>query len=202
MGWLSDVFKFEGSHLSDMWGDIKDDPERLLVGAIEPASTSVWNKVLGKDWDPLVDQMGGATSERYSSAESKGIDTSAGRGMQNVAHAVAGLFAGNYGANSLGFGGGAPSQGGYVPTSADKASLFGETGYGQGMSGAETGPAGGANLGFDYGRFGSQLQDFGRITQAAGGQQQERPMPRPVDTSAQQAIIQQMIQQLQQRGGG
>ena len=75
MGWLSDVFKFETGHLDDIWGDINDNPERILVGAIDPASTKAWNKVLGKDWDPVVDQMGGATKRRYTDAEAKGINT-------------------------------------------------------------------------------------------------------------------------------
>lgn len=202
MGWLSDVFKFEGSHMSDLWGDIKQDPERLLVGAIDPASTSVWNKVLGKDWDPLVDQMGGATSERYASAESKGIDTTAGKGMHNIARTVAGFFAGGYGANQLGFGagGGTSPGGGYVPTSADKAGMFGNAGYGEGMTGAET-SAFDSGLGFDYAGWGSKLQKFGNLTQQAAGPQRERPQLPQIDTSGQQALIQQMIQQLAQRRG-
>lgn len=191
MGWLSDVFKFETGHLDDIWGDIKDNPERILVGATDPASTKAWNKVLGKDWDPMVDQMGGATKQRYTDAEAKGINTGPARGLQDVAHVVAAAYAGNYGANQLGAAGQVPaSELGTVPSSAPSANYGG--------LGETYGPSSGSSLG----QWGSGLQKAGNLMQGLGGQQQQPAPPRPIDTSSQSATVQQMIQQLAQQRRG
>lgn len=112
MGWLEDIFEFEKENLKYMWDGIKDDPERLLIGAIEPFSTELWNTVLDKDYEPLVDQMGGAYGGDwisvadpdggvYGIAKDKGIDTEAGGGMHDIAHVVAAAIAGNYGMGQI-----------------------------------------------------------------------------------------------------
>lgn len=101
MSWLGDVLGFEKFHGANILKDIVHKPTRLLTG-VDPASTSVWNTVLGTHDKPIVDQMGGATPDRYRQAESSGINVGPGKGMQNVAHVIAGLMAANYGANSLG----------------------------------------------------------------------------------------------------
>jgi len=61
MGFLSDVFNFEKSHLKSLWKGIKDDPKRLILG-VDPASTKMWNEILGRNDRALVNQLGGATS--------------------------------------------------------------------------------------------------------------------------------------------
>lgn len=106
MSKLSDILKFEGFNLKGIAGKIKDNPLRLLYGGIDPASTKVWNKVLGKDDEPLVDQWGGASADTYRKAEAAGIDTEAGHNMHRVARTIAGAIAGNYGTSQLGIGGG------------------------------------------------------------------------------------------------
>lgn len=107
MSWVGDLFKFEKSKLSDMWGRAKDNPEQLLIGAGDPFSAKVWSGITGKDYEPFVDQMGGATGQDFNSAEDKGIDTKAGRQMHGLAHVIAAMFAGGYGMNALGGAGGA-----------------------------------------------------------------------------------------------
>jgi hypothetical protein len=106
MGTLSDILGFEKFNLKDMWRKIKDDPERLLIGAVDPASTKMWNKVLGKDYEPIVDQMGGAYGGHtisafgntdggvYGRARDAGIDVDAGAGMHDIAHTVAAIYGG------------------------------------------------------------------------------------------------------------
>lgn len=125
---LTDILKFEGFNLKGIGKKLKANPARLLYGAIDPASTKVWNKVLGRDDKAVVDQMGGATKGTYEGAQAAGIDTKAGKTMQDVAHVVAAYFAGSYGAGQLGALGGAGG---------------GSAGVGAGQAGAAAGAGGG-----------------------------------------------------------
>lgn len=121
---FGDLFKFEGFNFRDMLGKIKDDPERLLLGAGDPWSTKLWNKVLDKEWEPIVDQMGGPYGGHtisafgnkdggvYKRAEDAGIDTGTGGAGHDIAHVVAAMMAGNYGMGKLGFGGSGSSASG------------------------------------------------------------------------------------------
>ena len=95
MSFLDDLFSFEGFHGKEILSDIWHDPSRLLTG-VDPFSTNMWNGILGTDNEPLVDQWGGATDQRYIDAEAKGIDTGAGRMGQDVAHMVASSYAGDW----------------------------------------------------------------------------------------------------------
>ena len=114
MSTLSDILGFEKFHLKDMWKKVKKDPERLLLGAVDPFATRMWNQTgIGKDWEPIVDQMGGAyggsaltlgdTGEGvYGRAREAGVPTAAGAGMHDIAHVISSMFAGGYGADKLG----------------------------------------------------------------------------------------------------
>lgn len=117
---LGDIFDFELFNAKDMLGKVKKDPWRLLVGAGDPLSTKAWNKITGKNMEPLVDQMGGAYGGDwisafgkgqdggvYGRAKAAGIDTKAGGRAHDVAHVVSAIMAGNYGLGQMG--GGAPS---------------------------------------------------------------------------------------------
>jgi hypothetical protein len=116
MSFLSNVFKFEKHNFGYMLDGIKEDPERILIGAADPFSTKVWNKVLGKDYKPLVDQWGGASEESYKQAEEKGIDTKAGGAVHSVARVIAAIFAMNAAGSAMG--GGAEAAGGAADAAA------------------------------------------------------------------------------------
>src|SRR5688572_19265675 len=99
MGYLSDTFAFDKFWTKDLWKNIKSDPKRLILG-VDPASTWAWNKVLGRDDKPLVDQMGGPYDGRvlsyghdggevFDRAKAAGINTDAGRANHDAAHVVA-----------------------------------------------------------------------------------------------------------------
>ncbi|CAM3885263.1 hypothetical protein [Roseateles saccharophilus] len=142
MSWLSDNLSFEQLNLQKIAKQLMHDPARALVGAVDPASTKVWNGVLGTHWDPLVDQMGGPTSSAFSQARAAGINTGPASTMHDIAHVIAAFEAGGYGMGQLGAAGGAAgdvgagSVGGaadYVPTSVDAAAQFGSAGYGPAM---------------------------------------------------------------------
>lgn len=114
---LGDIFSFEAFNLKDMLKKVKKDPERLFLGAADPLSSAMWGKALGKDYEPIVDQMGGAYGGHafsafgntdggvYGRAEEAGIDTTSGRNAQNVAHVIAAILAGSYGAGKIPQGG-------------------------------------------------------------------------------------------------
>ena len=96
---------FNGKHILK---DLGKHPWRALTG-IDPASTTVWNKVLGRNDQPLVDQMGGAYGGHfisafgnkdggvYQDARDHGIDTKPAGYLQDAAHIVAAI----YGLNGL-----------------------------------------------------------------------------------------------------
>ena len=99
--WFKSVLSFEKEHLSYIANLIAKDPERLLIGAIEPFSTGLWNTILGTDYEPIVGQLGQATEGAYVYAEERGVDTGPGRSMQGVATLIAGFYAGQYGMQQL-----------------------------------------------------------------------------------------------------
>lgn len=133
--WAGDIADFELSNAQDMWRKFRNDPTQLLVGAGDPFSAKVWNKALGTDYTPYVNQMGGATNEAYDSAERKGIDTSNARGAHQAAQAIASYYAGG----ALGNLGGAAGEAAGIGTRA-----------GQSLAGAA---AGGGNAWANGGNF-------------------------------------------------
>lgn len=96
MGTLKNIFGFEKSKLGNMWGKVKKQPERLLIGGENPLSAKVAEAVTGKKYEPLVDEWGGATEDDYAKAEAEGINTRDGRAMHGIAQAIAGMYAGKW----------------------------------------------------------------------------------------------------------
>lgn len=107
MSWFGDNLSFEKFKLGNMWDKIQKNPEQLLLGAGDPFSAKVWSGITGKDYSPLVDQMGGATGDDFKKAEAAGIDTTASRQSHGLARVIAGMFAGNAAAGAMGGGGAA-----------------------------------------------------------------------------------------------
>lgn len=110
---LKKVVGFEKFNLKDMLRKIKDDPFRMVIGAADPLSTKAWNKVLGKDWEPIVNELGGPTKQAYQRALEAGIDIGPGKTMHDIAGLIAGSMAGGYGMGKLG----ALTKGGSGPLS-------------------------------------------------------------------------------------
>lgn len=95
---LKKALKFESFNVKNIIKDIAKNPQRLLTGAVDPLGTKITNKVFGTKYDPVVNQLGGATEKRFRDAEARGLDT----GLARDLHKVAGLVAGFYGAQGLG----------------------------------------------------------------------------------------------------
>lgn len=128
MSFLGDVGDFEWFNLGQMGGQVKENPARLFYGSADPFSTNVWNKVLGTNDKPLVDQWGGAAPQRYEEAQEAGINTGPGKTMHTVAKTIASMFAGGAGSSAAGglLGGGASGASG-------AAGGVGTAGYGAGQ---------------------------------------------------------------------
>lgn len=95
---IKKALKFEAFNVKGIIKDIAKNPQRLLVGAVDPIGTKIANTILGTKWKPAVNQLGGATKERFAAAEAKGMDT----GLAKSLHAVAGVVAGIWGGAALG----------------------------------------------------------------------------------------------------
>lgn len=104
---------FEKFHLKSIWDDLRRNPGRMLYGSFDPLSTKMWNEALGTDYDPIINQMGGATNQRYADYIAQGGDPKiaekAARNQQ-IAGTIASIYAG--GALAGVAGGGAGAAGG------------------------------------------------------------------------------------------
>lgn len=95
---LKKALGFEAFNVKGIIKDIAKNPQRLLVGAVDPLGTKLADTVLGTKWQPVVNQLGGATDQRFRDARAAGLDT----GMAQTLHGIAGTVAGFYGGNALG----------------------------------------------------------------------------------------------------
>ncbi|RMH95437.1 hypothetical protein [Pseudomonas songnenensis] len=132
MSWFGDLGNFEVFNLKGMANQVKDNPARLLYGSADPFSTKVWNKILGRDDKPLIDQWGGAADHRYEEAEDAGINTGAGKTGHGIARAIASFYTGGAAAGAMGGGAGAASGAG---TAGGSGGLLGSTGTTAGTTG-------------------------------------------------------------------
>jgi hypothetical protein len=138
---IKNVVGFELGHGRDILRDVWHDPSRLLTG-VDPLSTRLWNGVLGTDNQPLVNQLGGATEQRYADAEARGQDTGLARTLQGVAGTVAGFYGAQGIGNAFGgFGNLFGSGGGSAGAAANPYQGMGFYGFGSG--GGEAAASGG-----------------------------------------------------------
>lgn len=140
MSWFGDLGSFEMFNLKGMANQVKDNPARLLYGSADPFSTKMWNKILGRDDKPLIDQWGGAADHRYEEAENAGINTGAGKTGHGIAKAIAAMYTGGAAAGAMGGGAGAASgagtagsSGGLLGSGTAAGSTAGTTGFGLGQ---------------------------------------------------------------------
>lgn len=136
MSFLGDVGSFESFNLGEMLNKLGKDPERAFIGAGDPFSSSVWGSILGKDYEPVVDQYGGASADTYDKAKAAGINTGPGATMHGIARAITSAFAGGAGASALGGGAAGGAAGG----------VSGGTGLTAPAAGAAEGMGGGTGL--------------------------------------------------------
>lgn len=141
MSFFGDVGSFELFNLGAMGSQVKDNPARLFYGSADPFSTGMWNKVLGTNDKPLVDQWGGAAPQRYEEAQDAGINTGPGKTMHTIAKTIASIYAGGAAGGLLG--GGSAAAGGAGTAGTAGAPAASTAGYGLGQP-AVTGTMGNA----------------------------------------------------------
>jgi hypothetical protein len=170
MSFLGDALGFELFHAKDLWKRLKKDPKRLILG-VDPASTKVWNTVLNRDDEPLVDQMGGAYDGNwlslsgdggvYKRARENGIDTGAGLSMQRLAHAVAAIYAGNaFGGLGGGAGGSAGGAGSSAGPWASGYVFPAGSEFAGGTAGSSIGGVSAGSVGSGYSMFGPYASGY------------------------------------------
>lgn len=128
----TDLIDFELVNLKEMWSKVKDDPERLFIGAIDPFSSEVWGKALGKDYDPLVTQLGGPAESSWERAEAEGVDLGPNELMHGIAEGISSYYAMGYGTDKLKAAG---AQNGIDPGWIDKGIDVAKNLYGQYQAG-------------------------------------------------------------------
>jgi hypothetical protein len=190
-----------------LWDRLRKDPKRAILG-VDPWSTKAWNAVLGRDDEPLVDQLGGAYAGHtfssgenkdggvYARAEAAGVPTNAGGDLQDAAHVIASIYGaqglGNAGSNLFSGAGGAQpglwEQGFAGKTNFATGLPSSSTSVASGIPGI-AGPVGGgtgassaASMGaMDYAKLGMGLAGSAQPQQ----QNQAQPQQAPVRTMAQ-----------------
>lgn len=193
MGTLKDVWDFEGVNFGNIWKQIKDDPERLLYGSIDPFSTELWNTILGEDEEPMINQLGGPMGSGWSGlgenggvydmAREKGINTEWSEKSHDVAEVIAAIYGAAGAGDALGglFGGGGEgaAAGGGEAASAGGDGIMGMGDITQGWDAQNAANlqetlGGGAFEMPSVGGAGFNWQDLLDQQQSGGGQQQQQ----------------------------
>lgn len=155
-----DILDFELFNAGHMAKQAFKNPDQLLLGAADPFGAKLWSGITGKDYEPIVNQWGGASDGAYEAAEAKGINTGSAKSAHQVSQAIAGIFAG--GALGGAMGGGASAASG---NAAQGLSMGGGTGLTAGSGAGLTSMGGGTGLTMGAGS-GVQLSQAGT---SAGG---------------------------------
>lgn len=114
MGDLSNFHEFMKYNFKKGVGLLKKDPERLLIGAIDPASSWAWGKITGKDYTPVINQLGSPMGGGdlglkkdggvYAEAQAEGVPTKEAARFHTIGDTVAGFFGGSAAGGALGGG--------------------------------------------------------------------------------------------------
>jgi hypothetical protein len=137
---LANAAGFELNHVGNIFQGLVDEPGRLVFG-FDPIGTKIGNAVTGSNYAPLVNQMGGATSQQIKDYElHNGLNSAGGaQGLHNAAAGTAGIIAAGTYANGGLTGGG---QGGAVATTPYHGGYYGGQTGGAVTGGAGAGAAG------------------------------------------------------------
>ncbi len=147
---LENAAEFELDHIGNIFEGLVDEPTRLVFG-FDPLGTKIGETVTGRDYDPLVNQMGGATSQQIRDYEAEhGLNSAGGaQGLHNAAAGTAAIIAAGTLANGGLTGGGQGGGSGLnMMTPAEQADIVaGLTNVPPGVQGAGSVGFGGAGTG-------------------------------------------------------
>lgn len=97
---IGSALKFEKFFTKGLVKGVIKDPKRLFLGA-DPLTTKFWNKALGRNDRPLVNQLGGPTKQTFNDAKADGINTGTASTLHGAAKGVASVLGAYYGGNAL-----------------------------------------------------------------------------------------------------
>lgn len=164
---LKKALKFETFNVKGIIKDIAKNPQRLLTGAVDPISTKLTNAVFGTHYKPVVNQLGGATEQRFRDAEAKGMDTGTARTLHKIAGTVAGIWGGNAAANAASWGlGNAASDLEALGAARDPGAL--QTAINTGAKAADTASTYLENPAAKAGEYAKDPKHWGTIAKAVG----------------------------------
>jgi len=168
MSKLSSLFRMAAFHGKDMLHKIKENPERLLLGAMDKAGTGIWNSVLGTNWESPSNLYGGPTSTQFKRAEAQGIDTGPAKTADKIGRVVGSLYTGGALAGHLG--------------AASEPAAAGVNSGGAGGSGTYEGVLGGSNMGYGQPAAAAPSADWQQWLRqsSGGGDQQQSYTPAPM----------------------
>jgi len=161
------ILDFEKFQVKDVGRQIKGNKTnsflQFLLGGATPFGAKLWGKLLGRDFEPFVNEFGGPTDKRFDRADAAGVDT----GFARDSHAVAKMIAAAYGANALG-GIGTPAA---QPGAAASGQALGSTaGTGSGATlGNTPGLLGGGTFPGAVGGSAAPLGNTGAVLGVGGG---------------------------------
>ena len=158
MSSLGDLNEFVKYARNSAWDTIKKNPARLLYGAVDPASTWAWNKVLGRDDKPILNQLGSPMGGGgmglnknggvYADARRDGLsrgEVGQGQTFFGIGDTIAGIYGGSALGSAAGLGeGGSTANGMQEAFSGGSALGSGEGGAGSGILSGFSGTAGGS----------------------------------------------------------
>lgn len=161
-------YDFEKFNFKNMWEQLKKNPGRALIGSFDPASTKMWNEILGRDDDPIISQLGGPTKQRYVDyIEAGGDPKAAKKAMQ--AHTIAATIASIYAGGALG-----PMVAGMMPAIGGAAGAAAGTAAGTTAGGLAAAIPAGAT--FTAGLSGAGALATAGITAGAAAADEEFPL--------------------------
>lgn len=142
MSQFSDWFKFMDFNARDSWKKLGKDPERIFIGAIDPASSWAWGKITGKKYEPVINQLGSPmgggdlglnkNGGEYAKARQQGINVYPAQRFHAIGDTIAGFYGGSALAGAAGGGSSAGSSAGTAgastaPVEGGVGSMFSST---------------------------------------------------------------------------
>jgi soluble lytic murein transglycosylase-like protein len=96
-GFLGSLVETPIQHIQSAGNTYSQHPEQALMGINTPAEAYAWNSVLGTNYKPTANMLGGPSETAYAEGAKNGVNMQAGHVADSVAPAVIGAFTGGVG---------------------------------------------------------------------------------------------------------
>jgi soluble lytic murein transglycosylase-like protein len=96
-GFLGSLVETPIQHIQSAGNTYSQHPEQALMGVNTPAEAYAWNSLLGTNYKPTVNMLGGPSETAYAEGAKNGVNMQAGRMADSIAPTVIGAFTGGVG---------------------------------------------------------------------------------------------------------